>query len=148
VSYQKERDEFIARASQVGIALDTIHLLLRYASTLQRLAVAQCNGDYPADNGKRKVIPCPQCEAGFVASSFKRVAYMTEGPGGRMYYKRICPDCYAQERVRKILAGSAYIPEFGGDPRGAVLRLFAVGTSRNDIESGRERGIYVPARER
>lgn len=148
MSYQYERDLFMIAAAQIGLHVDTARLLLRYASTLQRLAVAQCNGDWPADNGERKVIACPQCEAGFVPGSFKRVAYMSEGRGGRTYYKRVCPDCYAQERVTAILHNTGYKPVFGGDPRGAMLRLAPITASSEDIDSGRERGIYVPARER
>ena len=54
MSYQRERDLFISLASKEGLDLHTIGKLLRYASTLQRLAVAQCNGDWPynGDCGK------------------------------------------------------------------------------------------------
>jgi hypothetical protein len=52
MSYQRERDEFIAKAVSEGLTLDVTRRLLRYASTLQRLAVAQCNGDWPY-NGDR-----------------------------------------------------------------------------------------------
>ena len=52
MSYQKERDEFISRATAEGLSLDTCRKLLRYATTLQRLAEAQCNGDWPY-NGDR-----------------------------------------------------------------------------------------------
>lgn len=52
MSYTTERDEFISRATAEGLDLDTCRKLLRYATTLQRLAEAQCNGDWPY-NGDR-----------------------------------------------------------------------------------------------
>lgn len=148
MSHQHDRDLFIREATLAGLALHDTLKLMRYATTLQRLAEAQCNGDWPYDNGERKVETCPQCEAGCVSTAFKRVAYMSEGPGGRTYYKRICPDCYAQEKVTAILQPSTLRAVFGGDPRGAVLRLVPVNTTHDDEQSGRVRGIYVPARSR
>lgn len=35
MSYSKERDEFISRATKEGLSLDTCRKLLRYATTLQ-----------------------------------------------------------------------------------------------------------------
>lgn len=139
MTYTRERENFIARMARENALAGarTAHVdtykILRYASTLQRLAVAQCNGDYPADNGERKVVPCPECGSGFVRSSFR---------------KGVCPDCRTSQLVRDALAGTAFKPVFGGDPRGAVLRLAPIGATAADIDSGRERGIYVPARER
>lgn len=55
---RQERDQAIAGLSRAGVPLHTITLALRHARTLARLAEAQCNGDWPADNGERKVSPC------------------------------------------------------------------------------------------
>ncbi len=148
MSAQKERDEFIARATQIGLSLDTARKLLRYATTLQRLAEAQCNGDWPADNGERKVQPCPKCEAGFVPSSFRGVTETIvpehQRQPAEQHTIKICPDCYASYRVWAILDGTGYQPYFQGDPRGAVLQLFPAGTSHDDMYCGHVRGIYVP----
>jgi hypothetical protein len=133
MSYQNERDQFIVHATRAGLSLDQTRGLLRHASTLQRLAVAQCNGDYPADNGERKVSECPICASLWVPATIKAAG---------------CPDCRAARRVRAVLEGSPLEPEFHGDPRGAVLRLYLSTTPQADRGSGRERGIYVPARER
>lgn len=122
----------------------TLSALLRLSNQLDKLAVAQCNGDWPADNGERAIESCPECESGFVASSFRRVPYLSEGNGGRVYYKRMCPDCYAQHRVRKLCEPLAIVPIFGGDPRGCVLKLKVPSGKTNDW--GHE-GICVPARE-
>ncbi len=53
MSRQNDRDQFIAEATQAGLHVSQARSLLRYAATLQRLAEAQCNGDWPADNGQR-----------------------------------------------------------------------------------------------
>jgi hypothetical protein len=136
MSYARERDEFIAHASSAGLRLDVIRLLLRNATTLQRLAEASCNGDWPADNGERKTKVCPECGGGWAPSSFAR-------PKGEAV--PVCPDCRAQYRVRALLEGTPFDPYFQGDPRGAVLRLVPKGTPHELIDCGRERGIYVPA---
>lgn len=143
MSYTRERDEFISRMSREGMPLDVVTSLLRYASTLQRLAVAQCNGEWPCDNGQRKVIPCPVCEGGYVPSVIKGSAYLPKG-------EKACPDCRTAAAVTATLKGAEGVwrPVFGGDPRGAVLRLVPKDAKPEDVESGRERGIYVPARER
>lgn len=147
MSHQHDRDLFIREATLAGLALADTLKLMRYATTLQRLAEAQCNGDWPYDNGERKVTPCPQCEAGCVPSAFKTATYDNAASAGT-WTQKVCPDCYAQNKVIRLLAGSAYRPVFGGDPRGAVLRLVPVNTTHEDEQSGRVRGIYVPARVR
>jgi len=53
-SYYRDRDEFIVKMTKAGLDIEAIRALLRLATTIQRLAVAQCNGDYPADNGQRE----------------------------------------------------------------------------------------------
>lgn len=131
MSYSRERKEFIGRMTGKGFDLDTLRSLLRYASTLQRLAVTQCNGDYPADNGERKVVPCVRCECLWVPSSLNK--------------DRLCKDCRTADLVRQALP-QEWKPVFGGDPRGAVLRLAPVDMSDSDIDSGRGSTVYVPAR--
>lgn len=133
MSYQRERDQFIARAAQAGMPLSLCLTLLRYATTLQRLAVAECNGDWPADNGERKTRVCPQCECGWAPSSFAR---------------GLCPECRTKDLVSTALQGTAWQPYFQGDPRGAVLQLFPAGTAHDDMYCGRVSGLYVPPRER
>lgn len=145
MSYSKERDEFIAIATQEGLSVETARKLLRYATTLHRLAEAQCNGDWPADNGERKVIFCTRCEGGFVRSVFKRAQEHREEewkdiPKG--YHVQICPDCRTAELVRVSLP-EGYKAIINGDPRGAVLKITVPSGRTNDC--GRE-GICVPSR--
>jgi DnaJ-class molecular chaperone len=200
MSYQRERDLFISQASKEGLDLNTITRLLRYASTLQRLAVAQCNGDWPYNgdrdrpnamavdcgncggtgtfsdvfmaagqelpkcslchgNGKtwhrdeeadkrhdRRYAVCPKCEASGVAkAAMKRVQ-----PKGSLktafYYE--CPDCRTQELVTALLRVQQprVWAVFGGDPRGAVLRLSTPGYPYDECGKNGANGLYVPAR--
>ncbi len=133
MSYQRERDEFIAKASSEGLDLPTITKLLRYASTLQRLAVAQCNGDWPYNGGRDRpscscafidhqhgdscakqkawfdalYTVCPKCGTSGVRKSAMR-SYVTveRTDEGKVKYRErhtMCPDCRTQELVRALL---------------------------------------------
>jgi len=130
MTYQTEREDFLIRCASEGLPVNVGRQLLSAASTLQRLAVAQCNGDYPADNGERKTRACPQCE-GLWAT-----AVMLGG--------RLCPDCRAEARVLRLLHPfPGWGARFHGDPRGAILRLH---TPKHTDEGWG--GLAVPARER
>lgn len=152
MTYQHERDEAMAILKTEGMPLTAIRTLFRLSQTLHRLAVAQCNGDWPADNGERKVVFCPTCQSGFVASSYRHAK-------GETF--KVCPDCYATTRVKALLVAlnnnrhpghdwhneglPAFRPIFAGDPRGCVLKVRVPSGRTND--SGRE-GICIPVRER
>ena len=144
MNYQKERDEFIATMTAEGLPVPEIRLMLRYASTLNRLAIAQCNGDWPADNGERKTEVCQDCGIGWVPSSFKRIPHITESKGGRTYYKRVCHDCRTSALVKANLP-MGYTAVIGGDPRGCVLKIKVPSGRTNDWS---REGICVPVRER
>ena len=176
MSYQHERDEFIGRASKEGLDLQTITKLLKYAVVLQRLSVAQCNGDWPY-NGDRDwpdwplrerwdklYTTCPKCDTSGVAKSAMR-------PSDGIWVKRgkdpvrVCPDCRTQELVSALLDQATLriwpmLPKehtqpanvikavFGGDPRGAVLRLSTPGYPYDSCGKNGANGLYVPAREK
>ena len=127
MSKQSERERFIAILAGEGIDYQTAQLLLRHGATLQRVAEAQCNGDWPYDNGERKVIPCSRCEAGCAPSAMRRdhTAPKMCGPGETMarWIPLICPDCRVSDRVKAICAPLRIVPDFQGDPRGYVLKL-------------------------
>jgi len=127
MSYQKDRDEFLEIIVKEGMPVTTARKLLRYAATLDRLAVALCNGDYPCDNGERKTKLCPRCGLGYAPNSFRY---------------GVCPDCRTAELVRTVLP-AGFTPIIGGDPRGCVLKLQVPSGKTNDW--GRE-GICVPTR--
>ena len=177
MSYQRERDAFIAKASSEGLDLATITKLLRYASTLQRLAVAQCNGDWPYNGDRDRPLPrneateqhdklytvCPKCEASGVAKSAMRkpaaCEECTDQKESRRFCKhQICPDCRTQELVTALLnlidpgckcgTEDKFKAVFGGDPRGAVLKLSTPNYPYDECGKNGARGLYVPARER
>lgn len=64
---RREREQFIARATENGIRYDDACKLLRFAATLQRLAEAQCNGDWPyngdRDRPSMTFRSCDHCDA-------------------------------------------------------------------------------------
>lgn len=142
MTYQQERDEFIGIMATEGVPLGTARLFLRHASTLHRLAEAQCNGDWPYGNGERKVVACTRCESMAVRSSMRKD--LTQ-PAVKGFRPLICPDCKLQDRVTEICAPLNIKPNFGGDPRGCVFSLTMPSGRANNYE---RTGVYVPTRPR
>ena len=130
-SYQREREDFLITAARVGLDVQRARVLMRHATTLHRLAEADCSGYWPCDNGERKVIPCSRCEAQYVPSVVRR---------------GLCPACRTRDAVCRRLDRTAYQPYFQGDPRGPTFLLFPRGTSQEDMASRRVQSLYVPAR--
>ena len=58
MSYQYDRDEFIARMAREGLPLPAIETLLRCATTINRLAEMACSSE-AADRDR---VPCPPGE--------------------------------------------------------------------------------------
>ena len=126
---QQWRDEFIASMARKNVSVGIAQRLLRYAATAQRLSEAACNGDWPADNGERPTKECPECQGGWVASSFRR---------------GVCPDCAHERVVHQFVA--AELPGWGvrlhGDPRGCVLKVIPPDvTPRNDCDDAGAIGV-------
>ncbi len=94
---------------------------------LQRLAEAECNGDWPCDNGERAVVFCSRCEAGYVVSKVK---------GG------LCESCRVADRVDRLAKGYGLDAVHQGDPRGAVLKLIVPSGFTDDWGHS---GVCVPA---
>jgi len=104
------REDWLMAAARAGIGDDAARRLSRYATTLRRLAEAQCNGDWPCDNGERKVEECSRCKGLWVRSVLLR--------------GKLCPDCRTEDLVRAVVAGlPGFSATFQGDPRGAVLLI-------------------------
>jgi hypothetical protein len=129
--YATERDAFMAEWRANGGKLDDARTMLRHAATLDRLAVAQCNGDYPCDNGERFTKACSECSLGYVPEVLQR--------GGR------CPECRTQERAAKLAASCGFSVITSGDPRGYVLRVIFPSGAYNTW-GGKESGYGVPTR--
>jgi len=113
---RKWRDDFMYQAGKAGISEDTARRLLSLAATLQRLAEAQCNGDWPADNGERQVIPCKECEGLWHPSAIKL---------------GLCPECRTQDRVKRLLNGSGIIPRLPRRSPGLRPQVAAARWPRN-----------------
>lgn len=162
-SYAQHREEFIARVAvampkaSAYYAANVARKLMRHASTLQRLAAAQCNGDWPADNGQRKTAACPLCESSWAPSAitggkltraaFEHAREATyDQPNENL---RACPDCRTATAIRLLVREylPQYQPVFTGDPRGYVVRLAPVQATREDIDTGRVPLLYIPGRE-
>lgn len=106
---QKWRGEFISQAGRYGIRYEDAARALRIGATMQRLAEASCNGDWPADHGSAwETKECPECCSGWHPSSFR---------------KGICPSCRIDQRAREFAASLGWTAELQGDPRGAVFKL-------------------------
>lgn len=120
-----------------GMTRDDARVLLRAATTLHRLAEAQCNGDWPADHGSDwPTEACGGAEEKGCGSYWH--------PSALKGKAKQCPDCRIEARVKAVLARQ-HRPEweaiFNGDPRGAVLKV-KVPSGRTD-DWGRE-GVCVP----
>jgi len=125
-SRAEERGRFIERLRAEGVPEHVTRLVMRHAATLQRLAEAQCNGDYPADNGERKVKACCKCEGLWAPESLMERAIDKRNPhptSAEHAACRICKDCRTAELVTEALAPYNVTPVFQGDPRGAVVKL-------------------------
>ncbi len=118
---QRDRAAFLYESGREGLPIEVARKLLRYGTTLHRLAEAQCNGDWPADNGERDTVTCVRCECNWAMGTLK---------GGGL-----CPDCRTSDAVKALLAemndarvlpsAATWRAKFQGDPRGAVLRIVA-----------------------
>ena len=108
MSRQSEREDFIVRWAQAGGSTNDARRLLRHATTAQRLAEAACNGDWPADNGERATKLCPECQCGWVPSSFR---------------KGVCPSCRTDQLILAIVKAAGFQARVDGDPRGYVVKV-------------------------
>jgi hypothetical protein len=122
----KDREQWLMNASRLGLNDYQARKLARLASTHNRLAEAECNGDYPCDNGERKVIWCDRCGSGYVRSAtFASGNEPLTGHDGP-YSGRICKSCRTEDLIRHFAALYQIGVEFQGDPRGWTVTLFAL----------------------
>src|SRR4030067_244402 len=109
MSTMKQREEFVAVLCRELPSLrpfevvDAARKLCRLAATHHRLAVAHCNGDWPADNGKHETELCPLCENSWALGTVKKTG---------------CPDCRCESQIKKLVAELGLGVKFQGDPRG------------------------------
>lgn len=106
----RDRRDFMLRLARMDLSDWAIERFARWASRLDTLNVALCNGDWPCDNGERKVEQCSRCEGGYVPSQLSK-------------HERECPDCRTQDKVRMLALAQGLTVEFSGDPRGMPFKL-------------------------
>lgn len=152
-TYAVERERFLVAMRAEGMPLEIARRILRHANTVQRLAVMSCNGV------RNRVHMMPK----------HQMCGATEGDQTTRWADVTCPDCLSVRAERLIQewctkAGAsvcdfkperchayhfapvhhkAFVPIFGGDPRGACVKLKVPSGKTDDI--GRE-GICVPTR--
>ncbi len=148
-----ERERFVIAMQAEGMPESIARRILRHANTVQRLSAAKCNGDWPCDNGERKVEPCARCEAGYVPAVMYIPADLRKTPDWKR--RRICPNCHAQDLIAqwcaKAWAGDyrrggslqPFAPIFNGFPGGGCVKL-RVPSGKSDSVSGD--GLCVPTR--
>lgn len=144
---KKEREQFVAamaRELPAGWSAEAVAAwcgkIMRLGATHGRLAEAVCNGDYPADGpwadddrmGRKSLAECGECGGHWARSQCR-----THGPGGRY----VCPDCRNEAAIRGHCKAVGMEPVFGGDPRGATVKIRVPSGRTNDW--GRI-GICVP----
>ncbi len=109
MSYAKDREEFLILCDRDGIPADTARALMRYATTATRLAVASCNGDWPADGGADRW-PLRECGCGslWAKESFRR---------------DLCPSCRCDDLIKRACDAANLPFALSGDPRGCVVKV-------------------------
>lgn len=134
---QSDRDEFLIIMAQEGVPLDVTRALMRAATTLHRLAEAECNGDDwrdpkgPWHYRAEKDVPTASCgdESGRVVMAWTRVTCSS------------CKGRRIEQRVSELCAKHGLKPVFNGDPRGAVLKIIVPSGRTNDWG---QTGVCVP----
>ena len=149
MSRQKDREEFIALATKEGVPFSAAQKLMRYAATLHRLAERECNGTDWELGYPMGLTICPDAPPGAFNG---RGVYVGPPTGG------YCPTCGSskdhgqiaksqveasriERQVTALCQPLKIVPDFSGDPRGAVLKLQVPSGRTNDW--GRE-GVCVP----
>lgn len=132
MTYQTERDDFIARltrdlsATAPHLVADAARKLLRHAATHGRLSVESCNG-HPAQSS-------PFMDA------------TTVGKLQDKWDARIERETARVERlITAICTPLGIVPDFTGDPRGYTVKLHLPSGSHNTM-GGRESGYGIPQR--
>lgn len=145
MSYQSERDQFIATMTREGLALDVVHTLLRCATTIQRLSELACSSE-AADRDR---VACP-ADIGTVGHPRKpNGPCLCDFDGSHRDIPRIrLQDYRAEQRAIKAMPAGWEV-QTQGDPRGYTLRV--IPPSYAERNAGRDPfnkdAIGVPARD-
>ena len=147
MSYQNERDQFIARMTSEGLPIHVTQALLRAATTMQRYAELVCSSE-AADRDR---VPCPASKNKPGKSGHPCLCDNYNGedqPHGDIPRITLL-EHRIETRLSAILEAAGWILETQGDPRGYVLRV--IPPSFEERNRGRDRfnreSIGVPARD-
>lgn len=125
MSYQRERESFLLTMARHGMSADVARLILRHATTYQRLAERECNGD---DEQSGNMVKCPMHLDRAVVSSCgycdaRRIAgtVFVHGKVTRSSVRMT----QIERRVRELVdcTNEPLRVEFQGDPRGYCVRI-------------------------
>jgi hypothetical protein len=105
----RDREQFLMHCTRLGLNDYQARKFARFATTSDRLAEAACNGDWPFDNGERKVEWCVKCQSGMVRSK------MVAG---------VCESCRLDARILAYADECGVACELQGDPRGWTVKLY------------------------
>ena len=138
MSYQHERETFIAHVTREGLRLQTAHELLRCATSINRLAELACSSE-AADKDR---VPCPQ-------SKNLKSPCLCDYDGAHHDIPRIrLQDWRTEQRAQRALPEGWQVLT-SGDPRGYTLRV--IPPSYAERNAGRNvhnlDSIGVPARD-
>ena len=140
MTYQQDRDEFIARMTREGLGLQAIHKLLRCATTIQRLAELACSSE-AADRDR---VPCPASKGNGYPCLCDRY---TEGE--HQDVPRITIQDWNAERRAESAVPAGWEVMTDGDPRGYTLRVVPPSYAERNKDRDRfnKEAIGVPARD-
>jgi hypothetical protein len=135
MSYQRERDQFIATMAKHGMHVDTARLILRHAQTYHRLSERECNGD---DWQINALVPCPEWRKRFSGhcatcgvSNLAVAAPASPRYHGHSKVSRSSVRMGQIERRIAVLVEACgdMRPDFNGDPRGYTVRILTRGVA-------------------
>ena len=129
MGHANDRLEFIAKMKREGIPEAIARLIMRHATTIQRLATEECSDEAAYKVIDREQARCPNC---------RDERFHSKTPIGSK-----CRECRAKARIMALCVGRIE-PVFQGDPRGACVKL-KVPSGRTDDWGGT--GICVPTKE-
>lgn len=158
MSYQRDREDFIARMTREGLPLDVTRLLLREATGLNRRAELACS----SEAANRDRIACPALTATGRTRGYPCLCDHDDSTQDlHENVPRIAvQDWRAEQRIRKALevlpavmsGDELYWWSFGtaGDPRGCVLYVFppSYGERNKNRDAHNLDSIGVPSHHR
>jgi hypothetical protein len=127
MSYQSERDSFIATMTTEGVSVHIARALLAKAKTLHRIAELECSSEAadrdrvrcPAETSKGRYPCC--CDFGYTVPGQHETVPRVSARGAQIEYL-----------IEQLLKPTGVRASFQGDPRGCVLKIH--------VPSGKDEG--------